>query len=86
MQVLYCTLQIDKVGVNMARIFGEAEASKRRILTADNVTQDDNGLRELIKVKTVCIGFESGYLVIAKKLHFLSWDAIVLLSTSPSDF
>lgn len=34
----------------MARIFGEAEASKRRILTADSVTQDDNGLRELIKV------------------------------------
>jgi len=35
----------------MARIFGEAEASKRRILTADSVTQDDNGLRELIKVQ-----------------------------------
>lgn len=44
--------QIDKVGVNMARIFGEGEASKRRILTADSVTQDDNGLRELIKVQT----------------------------------
>ncbi|CAG7828460.1 unnamed protein product [Allacma fusca] len=40
----------DKVAINMARIFGEAEASRRKILTVDNVTQDDNGLRELIKL------------------------------------
>jgi len=37
----------------MARIFGEIEAAKRRILTADNVTQDDAGLRELIKVSEI---------------------------------
>lgn len=46
----YFILQVDKVSVNMSRIFGEVEASKRQILTADSVTQDDNGIRELIKV------------------------------------
>ena len=40
----------DKVAVNMARIFGEAEADRRKILDVNSVTQDDNGLRELIKV------------------------------------
>lgn len=48
--VIYKEDLVDKVAVNMSRIFGEAEASKRQILTADNVPQDDNGIRELIKV------------------------------------
>lgn len=48
--VIYKEDLVDKVAVNMSRIFGEAEASKRQILTADSVTQDDNGIRELVKV------------------------------------
>jgi hypothetical protein len=34
----------------MSKLFGDIEASRRKILTADSVTQDDNGVRELIKV------------------------------------
>lgn len=50
--VIYKEDLVDKVAVNMSRIFGEVEASKRQILTADNVPQDDNGIRELIKVSS----------------------------------
>ncbi|CAL8131704.1 unnamed protein product [Orchesella dallaii] len=48
--IIYKEDLVDKVAVNMSRIFGEVEASKRQILTADSVTQDDNGIRELIKL------------------------------------
>ncbi|ODN05233.1 Trafficking protein particle complex subunit 12 [Orchesella cincta] len=48
--IIYKEDLVDKVAVNMSRIFGEVEANKRQILTADNVTQDDNGVRELIKL------------------------------------
>ena len=60
--------QGDPVKDLMVRFMGDAEASKRFTTTADNVSQDENGLKQLI-VSTpdpVCYVTPLGF--IAKKL------------------
>jgi len=37
----------------VSRIYGEPTAAKRNILNADSVTQDGDGIRELIKVFSI---------------------------------
>ena len=47
-QCAVCCLQGDPVKELMVRFMGDTEASKRFTMTADNVSQDERGLRELI--------------------------------------
>ena len=52
-------------------IFGEQEARKRIIITADNVPQDENGLRQLI-VSSLFLT-DSLTIFTTEKICYINW-------------
>lgn len=47
------SLKSDPIREAVLYLLGEGEASLRKIYTADDVTQDERGLRTLIEVKQI---------------------------------